>query len=96
MDGSTERSTELTPKSHAEAIFARTLQLRGYNSHLDIKIFPMNRLGIPQDRIAKRLGQTRETIRDHLPKMAALTNPVNTDLSKGVTFAGVAENVLAL
>ncbi|MCP3940112.1 MAG: ParB N-terminal domain-containing protein, partial [Desulfobacteraceae bacterium] len=30
---------------------------------MDIKIFRMNRLGIPQDRIAKRLGQAREVIR---------------------------------
>ena len=26
---------------------------------IDLKIFRMNRLGIPQDRIAKRLGQSR-------------------------------------
>jgi len=36
---------------------------------LDLKIFCMNRLEIPQDRIAKRLGQARETIRNHLAKM---------------------------
>ena len=33
---------------------------------LDLKIVRMNLLGIPQDRIAKRLGQTRNIIRDHL------------------------------
>ncbi|MBW2594712.1 MAG: hypothetical protein JRC93_01805 [Deltaproteobacteria bacterium] len=30
---------------------------------LDIKIFRMNRLGISQDGIAKRSGQTRDIIR---------------------------------
>ena len=51
----------------------------------------MNRLGIPQDRIAKRLGQTMETIRDHLAKMAELPNPPNADLSRGFTVSQVAE-----
>lgn len=41
--------------------------------------------GIPQDRIAKRLGEIRETIRNHLAKMAALPNQPNTDLSRGFT-----------
>ena len=58
---------------------------------LDIKIFRMDSLGIPQDRIAKRLGQVRETIRDHLAKMPELANPPNADLSKGFTVAQVAE-----
>jgi len=58
---------------------------------MDIKIFCMNRLGIPQDRMAKRLGQAREVIRDHLAKMAALPNPPNRDLSRGFTVAQVAQ-----
>ncbi|MCP3942796.1 MAG: site-specific DNA-methyltransferase, partial [Desulfobacteraceae bacterium] len=53
--------------------------------------FRMNRLGIPQDRIAKRLGQAREVIRDHLAKMPVLANPPNTDLSQGFTVAQVAQ-----
>ena len=58
---------------------------------LDIKIFRMHRLGIPQDRIAKKLGIVRTSIQYHLSKMPALANPVNTDLSKGFTVAQVAE-----
>ena len=34
------------------------------------------------DRIAKRLGQIRETISDHLAKMPALANPPKADLSR--------------
>ena len=58
---------------------------------MDLKIFRMNRLGIPQDRIAKRLGAPQQTISNHLPKMATLPNPVNTDLSQGFTVPQVAE-----
>jgi len=58
---------------------------------IDLKIFRMNCLGIPQDRIAKRLGAPQQTISGHLPKMATLPNPVNTDLSRGFTVSQVAE-----
>ena len=58
---------------------------------IDLKIFRMNRLGIPQDRIAKRLGAPQQTISGHLPKMATLPNPVNSDLSRGFTVSQVAE-----
>jgi len=51
----------------------------------------MNRLGVPQDRIAKRLGQAREMIRDHLAKMPVMANPPNSDLSRGFTVSQVAE-----
>jgi hypothetical protein len=39
----------------------------------------------------KCLGQSRETIRDHLAKMATLPNPLNSDLSRGFTVSPVAE-----
>jgi len=51
----------------------------------------MRRLGIPQDRVAKILGVPQQTISDHLPKMPALANPVNSDLSESFTVAQVAE-----
>jgi hypothetical protein len=57
----------------------------------DIKLFRMHRLGIPQDRIAKRLGLARTSFQYHLPKMAALPNSANADLSLGFTVAQVAE-----
>ena len=57
---------------------------------LDLKIFRMNQLQIPQERIAKRLGQARETIRNHLAKMPELANQPKADLSRGFTVAQVA------
>ena len=51
----------------------------------------MNRLGIPQDRIAERLGLARTSFQYHLPKMAALPNSANVDLSRGFTVAQVAQ-----
>ena len=58
---------------------------------LDIKMFRMNRLGIPQDRMAKRLGVKQVLIHNHLLKMPALANSINTDLSRGFTVSQVAE-----
>ncbi|MBU0465789.1 MAG: hypothetical protein KKE12_19710 [Proteobacteria bacterium] len=58
---------------------------------LDIKIFHLNQLGIPQDRIAKRLGIPRKTLRDHLAEMPGLAFPPNSDLLKGFTVPQVAQ-----
>jgi len=58
---------------------------------LDTKIFRMHRLGIPQDRIAMRLGTLQRTISNHLAKMPELANLLNTDLSRGFTVSQVAE-----
>jgi hypothetical protein len=58
---------------------------------IELKIFRMNSLGIPQDRIAKRLGLIRTSLHYHLSKMAKLPNSTNTDLSQGFTVSQVAE-----
>ncbi len=58
---------------------------------IDLKIFRMNRLGVPQDRIAKRLGAKQVLIHNHLLKMATLPNLINSDLSRGFTAPQVAE-----
>ncbi|MCF8091164.1 MAG: hypothetical protein K9K40_01740 [Desulfotignum sp.] len=43
-------------------------------------------LGIPPDRIAKRLGLARTSFQYHLPKMAALPNSAKADLSRSFTL----------
>lgn len=58
---------------------------------LDLKIFRMHRLGIPQERIAKRLCVPQQTISDHLPRMPKLANPVEADLLRGFAVPQVAE-----
>ena len=60
----------------------------------DIKIFRMNRLGIPQDRMAKRLGMDQKTIQYHVGKMPILANSLNGDLSRGFTVAQMAADLL--
>ncbi|MBT3176986.1 MAG: ParB N-terminal domain-containing protein [Desulfobacula sp.] len=57
---------------------------------LDRKIWLMNRLGIPQDRIARRLGETRDIIRSHLGEMPILAKSPFADLSLGLTIPQVA------
>ena len=58
---------------------------------LDLKIFCLSRLGIPQDRIAKRLGLPRRTLLDHLAGMPGLAKPLYSDLEKGFTISQVAK-----
>jgi len=58
---------------------------------LDLKIFRMSRLGIPQERIAGRLRIPRTTLETHLTKMPELANSSKADLSRGFTVAQVAE-----
>jgi len=55
---------------------------------LNIKIFCMHRLGIPQDRISKRLGPNQASINNHLLKTPALANLINSDLSRRFTWNG--------
>jgi len=58
---------------------------------LDLKIFRLHQLGIPQDRIAKRLDINRRTLAHHLAKMPELAKWPNSDLSKGFTVPQVAQ-----
>ncbi|MCF6248315.1 MAG: hypothetical protein L3J69_13280 [Desulfobacula sp.] len=57
---------------------------------LDLKLFRLNQLGIPLDRMAKRLGAPRKTLSNHLAKMLTLAKWPNSYLSKGFTVSQVA------
>jgi hypothetical protein len=48
----------------------------------------MNRFGLPQDRIAKRLGVNQASIHNHLLKMAALPNSINGFFASYNAFPG--------
>ena len=58
---------------------------------MDIKIFRMNRLSFPQDRIAKRAGVNQTSIHNHLLEMPVLAKLINADLSRCFTVSQVAE-----
>jgi len=58
---------------------------------LDLKIFRLNQLGLPQDRIAKRLDIPQRTLSDHSAEMLRWAFPLNSDLVKGFTVSQVAE-----
>jgi hypothetical protein len=58
---------------------------------LDLKIFRLNQLGVPQDRMSKRLGIPQKTLSNHLAKMPGLAKWLNSDLSKGFTIPQVAQ-----
>ena len=46
---------------------------------LDLKIFRLHLLGIPQERIANRLGIPQKTLFNHLAKMPTLAKWLNSD-----------------
>ena len=58
---------------------------------MDLKIFKLNQLGIPQDRIAKRVGLGQQRISRYLLQMPQVAKGVNSDLLKGFTVPQVAQ-----
>jgi hypothetical protein len=57
----------------------------------DLKIFKLNQLGIPQDRIAKRVGLGQQRISRYLLQMPQVAKSVKADLLKGFTVPQVAQ-----
>ncbi len=58
---------------------------------LGLKLFRLDKLGIPQDRMAKRLGISKRTLGRHLAKMPELIKGPKSDLVKGFTISQVAK-----
>ena len=88
-------------KEIALAIGRSEASVSGYLSDLrarhelaqDLKIFKMGLLGIPQERIAQRLGMERETVGKHLVKNSELKNLPNGLLTKGFLPNTIAEKL---
>ena len=57
-----------------------------YQMDQDIKIYKMNNLGIPQERIARRLGLDQKTIHNHLGEMPKLMISQKVSVSKKNTI----------
>ncbi|MBN1276983.1 MAG: ParB N-terminal domain-containing protein, partial [Deltaproteobacteria bacterium] len=59
---------------------------------LDLMLFKMKRLGVPQEKISERLGVHLKTIYNHISaKMPAIAKLPVSDLKKGFTISQVAE-----
>ncbi len=58
---------------------------------MDLKLYKIYRVEIPQERIATRLDETRERIRNHLGDPAILPDRPNSDLKQGFTVSQIAE-----
>ena len=56
----------------------------------DLKLYRMQKLGVPKDRIANRFGSLQQSISKHLQLLARLPKVVNSDLKKGFTVSQVA------
>ncbi len=54
---------------------------------MDLEIFRMHRLGLPQKRIANRLSAPQRTLSDHLAKMPSLAIPLNGDPGRQKSLA---------
>jgi hypothetical protein len=62
-----------------------------YLFNQDIKIFKMNMLGIPQERVGRRLGLDQKTIHNHLGGKPELAFLLNAELKKGFSVNQTAE-----
>ncbi len=57
----------------------------------DLKIFRMDHLGIPQERISSSLCLPQKTVCNHLAKKAVLPKWLNSDLKRGFSIPQLAE-----
>ncbi len=88
---SSERIGKATGRSR-QAVDSYINDLRAkHQLDQDIKIYKMNTLGIPQERIARRLGLDQKSIHNHLGELPKLASLLNGELKKGFSVNQVAE-----
>lgn len=95
------RNPRVTNKEIAQAVGRSEATISGYLKDLrarhetaqGLKIFKMALLGIPQERIAARLGMSQQTVDGHLPKTSELKKSVNELLTKGFSVNTIAEKL---
>ncbi len=61
------------------------------HAELNLRLFRMNKLGIPQERISERLGIQQRSVSNYLAKMPESAFLLNVELEKGFTVAQIAE-----
>jgi hypothetical protein len=96
-----QENPKVTNKTIALAVGRSEATVSGYLSDLrarhelaqDLKIFKMGLLGIPQERIAQRLGLPRTTIEEHLTKTTELKKSANDLLTHGFSSNTIAEKL---
>jgi len=99
-----QEDPKVTNKEIALAVGRSEATVSGYLSDLrarhelaqDLKIFKMGLLGIPQERIAQRLGIpgiTERFVQTHLPRFSELKNGVNSQLGRGFGVNTIAEKL---
>jgi hypothetical protein len=75
-----------------QAVDSYIADLRAANQlEINLKVYRMNKLGLPQYRISERLKLPQQTISRYLPKMPMMAKWVNSDLKRGFTVPQVAE-----
>jgi hypothetical protein len=66
--------------------------LRAANhAELNLRLYRMKKLGIPQERISERLGIQQRSVSNYLAKMPESAFLLNSELEKGFTVAQIAE-----
>ncbi|MBA7703534.1 hypothetical protein ES703_112320 [subsurface metagenome] len=96
-----QENPKVTNKEIALAVGRSEATVSGWLSDLrarhelsqDLKIFKMGLLGIPQERIAQRLGVTQRIVESHLHKTSVLKSGVNSQLERGFGVNTIAEKL---
>ncbi|MBF0451132.1 MAG: ParB N-terminal domain-containing protein [Candidatus Magnetomorum sp.] len=62
-----------------------------YEQEVDIKIYHMIQLGIPQERVSCILDIPQRSLSHRIEKLSEMTKPIKTDLTKGFSVSQIAK-----